>query len=331
LRTILIIKIYLAVGGVILTLVGRSAWASESAPSPPLVTIAYPANEKIFFAIPVATVIFDLSKQARQAGLQLKDLKIELDGKPVPAGGIGRWHLYTGHNYGIFSRSVTWAATEGGHRVAFRATDATGREWETTTDYIIETSHPSATGLSGFLLFPSNEAIFSRSARVGMTTGARDTVGRAAWINLAPLQFNEKTALIPVPIELGLNRRMSGRSSGRSNVSWKLEPRAQQGSRPGLGFGQTDGNPFVVMGWHNNPRRVQGSLGLGAHRLPDAFFGFSYSPSTYRLMLEGDSRRNFNYGISLTHPRGIRVTLANLQTNQPHRVWQLGLSLSRGL
>lgn len=296
-----------------------------------VVRIIFPANDKIFFSIPITTVVFELTRDARAAGLTVADLSVEIDGESVPRSAIGRWHIVAGRHYAVFSRGVPWSVTEGGHRVIVQARSHDGQEWESATGYVIETSHPATSGLSGFMSFPSNEAIFSRSARIGVAVGPRSLTGNSAWVNLAPLQFHREARLLPIPLEMGLSHRISGPRSGSTNLSWKLEPIAQEQSRPGIGLGQSDGSLFAVVGWHTNPNRLQGSFGMGAHRLPTGFFGLAYSPSFYRLMIEGDSSRNFNFGLSLTHPRGFRFSAYNVQSGLPRRAWQFQFSLSRGL
>lgn len=288
------------------------------------VRIHYPHPRGTVFALPHVSIIFEIHAPA--AGRPWQRLEMEVDGRKVPEEAFGYCPLCAGPRPTVLAARAPWTVSDGWHRLRLLAFDGEGNVYSYERTYLVDTTIPSLSGLSGTGLFPGAEVAEGRSLRLGF--GYRSGGDRwRAWLGL--------TRPGGLPVEVVRHFRQRGEA-----LSWKTRLWHTEHFR--LSVGQWEGNPFVAVGYRTQPSYLTLSLGAVASPLPSAWLGLTYSlaeatrrgryPQRFshgvalldlvRLHLEVDEKGRLNAGVSLHHPYGFRAGLFRLGSGFPPGAWE---------
>jgi hypothetical protein len=240
----------------------------------------------------------------------------------------------------VLVAKAPWTIYDGEHHVVIVVKDSKGNEYRSELRYVMDSSVPSLSGLTGGITFPNADVASARSLRLGaFHQGRSDDFG--AWLGVTS---SRRVGTLEV-----VGNALFPRGERRDlDASWKLNLTARSRSRFGFSVGQREGDAFAVLSYRTQPNYFNVSLGVGASDLPSAWLGVSYGLGDFtprlkhskrldnfialvdlvRLHGEVDNKGKVNLGATFSHPYGIRGGLYRVRSGLPDASWQLQVSYS---
>lgn len=300
------------------------------------VTILYPHPNGAILAFPHVSIIF--KTHAPRAEQLIKSVKMEVDGREVPENAIDHCTICAGPNPAVIAARAPWTIHDGWHHVVITETDPQGNIYRSELNYVMDSSIPSLSGLTGGILFPNSDIAYAGGLRLGVFTPGLTDRRSGGWQGISTSQG--------IPLEI-VGDAVFRHKREDSVFSWKLGTHLPSPSL-NLSIGERQGDFFAVLGYRTQPNYFNVSLGVGASDLPSAWAGMSYSLThltphikhskkldnffavvdLVSLHAETDSKGKVNLGATLSHPYGWRAGLYRVRSGLPDAKWQLQVSYS---
>lgn len=316
---------------IILTILSTSCWA-QTVPQTP---VYFPKPNSVVFALPhVSVILNDLPLR------QLKAMRLEVDGKPVPDEAISGCRICAGDKPAVLTAKAEWTVTDGTHHLVITGNDDLDNSFRYELRYVLDSSPPALGGLTGEIALPNAHVAVTTSLRWGIVQFHRG-LRHQLWLGM--------TGGTALPLEVAGKVHFADGRWRDGGVSWKLA--WMRSNRWGLSIGQQEGDGFAVFGVRTQPNYFSLAVGFGTSNLPSAWLSASYSLSHFtrtikpssrnndflavldlvRLQLEVDNRGHINFGATLSHPYGWRIGIHRVGIGRAKSAWLWQVSLSVGL
>jgi len=293
---------------------------------PPEIHFHYPKDGGTIFALPHVLLIFDVEK-----AFFLPDrITLEIDGREIDEEAVKGCAVCAGDKPALLSAKVPWGMPEGMHREVVTASPPEGAPVRKEITYLVDSTIPSLSGLSGFVTFPGAHVAGSSSLRGGFVHDDLDRGDFRLWLMATRLLVADEGTWWALPFEAGVSARLPEKGSQEVTYSLKVGIIEQKTRLPAVSVGVRDNDPYAVVGWRLSPARFSVSAGVGAGDLPGAFVGAEYGPEIFRLVAEYGSGGILNGGVVIHHPYGVRLGIYNVERERDERDWTVQLSGSFG-
>ncbi len=294
--------------------------------------VHFPKPKGAVFSLPhVSIILNDLPLR------QLKAMRLEVDGKPVPDEAISGCRICAGDKPAVLTAKAVWTVTDGAHQLVITGNDEQGNPFHYKLRYVLDSSTPALGGLTGEITLPNAHVAFTPSVRWGIGQSHRGQRHRL-WLGI--------TGGTVLPLEVAGDIRFADGRWRNGGASWKLA--WMPSNRWGFSIGQQDGDGFAVFGFRTQPNYFSVAVGFGTSDLPSAWLSGSYSLSHFtqrikssprygdflavldlvRLQWEVDNKGHVNFGANLCHPYGWRIGVHRMGIGRAKSAWLWQVSLS---
>lgn len=298
------------------------------------VKLYYPKDGGAVFSIPKVIVIYKIAGPLSVHSEDPDALKIYIDNKQVPQNALTGCSICAGPKPAVSAKRVRWALTEGPHTIHILATDKLGRKYFLESEYVMDSSIPSLSGLSGAIFYPNAELSASKSLRGGLSHTRLKNANAKVWLGVTHLLETEAGEFWAHPFEFSVSVLLPKTAGQTQEVKYsgKLQLFQQKAPLPSLGMGNVENSPFIAASWHTKPNFVIGTIGYKTKPESAGFATLEYGKHLWKLLAEADTEGNVNGGVVLAHPYGLRIGLYTVKDQEENkRLGVIQLSGSLGL